>query len=151
MSNPPLPPEILDHIVDDLRDEPNALQDCCLVAKSWVPRTRRQLFADINFSSPEKLESWKKTFPDSSSSPASYTRILSVKFPQVVTAADAEEGGWIQTFSRVVHLNLDANATLPNDSEISLAPFHGFSPILKSLRILSTLLPHSQTFGFVRS
>ena len=151
MSNSPLPPEILDHIVDDLRDKPKALQDCCLVAKSWIPRTRKHLFANIEFSSPEKLKSWKKAFPDSSSSPASYTRTLSVKFPQAVTAADAEEGGWIQTFSRVVHLDLDTNATRPNDSEVSLAPFHGFSPVLKSLCIFSTLLPHSQIFGFVHS
>ncbi|KAF9642961.1 hypothetical protein BDM02DRAFT_3104213, partial [Thelephora ganbajun] len=52
MSNPHkphLPPEILDYIVDFLYNEPETLKQCCLVSKSWVPRTRKHLFADINF------------------------------------------------------------------------------------------------------
>jgi len=38
-SNPYLPPEILDYIVDLLHNSPNALKECCLVSKSWIPRT----------------------------------------------------------------------------------------------------------------
>lgn len=37
------------------------------------------------------------------------------------------------------------------DSEISLVPFHGLSPVLKSLLIGSALLPYSQIFGLIRS
>jgi hypothetical protein len=106
MSDPCLPPEILDHVVDLLHDEPKALQNCCVVAKPWVARTRKHLFADIDFSSPEDLELWKETFLDPSNSPAYHTRTLMVGCPQVVTAADADEGGWIRTFSRVVRLNV---------------------------------------------
>ena len=151
MSNPLIPPEILDHIVDNLHDESDALQDCCLAAKSWIPRTRKHLFADIKFSSPECLESWKKTFPDPSNSPAYHTHILSVGCPQAVTMADAEEGGWVRAFSRVVQLEVDSSLDSLGDSEVSLAPFHAFPPILRSLRLFSITLPLSRIFGLVRS
>ena len=51
MSDPSLPPEIFDHVVDLLHDEPKALWNYCIVAKPWVARTRKHLFADIDFSS----------------------------------------------------------------------------------------------------
>jgi hypothetical protein len=151
MSDPSLPPEILDHVVDLLHDEPKALRNCCIVAKPWVARTRKHLFADIDFSSPEDLESWKETFLDPSNSPAYYTRTLVVRYPQVITAADAEEGGWIRTFSRVVRLDLDSKTSGIDDSEVSLAPFYGLSPTLKRLHVLSTLLPSLQISNLVRS
>ena len=151
MSNPSLPPEILDYIVDNLRDEPYALRNCRLVAKSWIPRARKHFFANIKFFSPERLESWKKTFPDPSNSPAYHARTLSVKCPHVVTAEDGGEDGWVRTFSRVVRLDVDSSVLCPNDSETFLAPFHGFSPVLKSLRVASTVLPLSRILGLVRS
>ena len=49
MSNPYLPPEILDCIVDILHDQPKTLQKCSLVAKSWIPRIRLHLLAKISF------------------------------------------------------------------------------------------------------
>jgi len=58
MSNPGLPPEILDYIVDFLHDNQNALKRCCLVSKSWIPRTRKHLFADIRFEDGTSLELW---------------------------------------------------------------------------------------------
>ena len=106
MSNPYLPPEILDHIVDLLRDGTPALRSCCLVSKSWIPRTRKHLFAYVAFDTVKDLQSWKDTFPDSSTSPAHYTKTLFVNCPQVVAAADAESGGWITGFSRVVQLQV---------------------------------------------
>ena len=151
MSNRYFPPEILIHIVDNLHDEPQALRDCCLVARSWVPLTRKHLFAVVRFRSPKDLETWKKTFPDPSNSPAYYTHSLWVQCPQIVTAADAEEGGWIRSFSHVVNLNVESSVDGLTDSEISLVPFHGISPVLKSLFIGSTLLPYSQIFGLIRS
>ncbi|KAF9644814.1 hypothetical protein BDM02DRAFT_3067122, partial [Thelephora ganbajun] len=53
MSNPyqvHLPPEILDCIVDFLRDQPETLKQCCLVSKSWVSRARSHLFTNVEFS-----------------------------------------------------------------------------------------------------
>ena len=72
----PLPPEILDLIVDHLHDEPTTLRACCLVSKSWIPRTRRHLFARVEFRSSRLFKLWMKAFPDSSNSPAHYTRSL---------------------------------------------------------------------------
>ena len=119
MSNPPIPSEILDHIVDNLRDESKALQNSCLVTKSWVPRARKHLFTDISLSLPE-------TFLDPSNSPAYHTHALSVRCVRVVTVADAREGDWIQTFCRVVRLDVDSTM---HGSEFSSALFRGCSRI----------------------
>ena len=49
-----------------LRDEPKMLRrDCRIVAKSRIPHTRRHLSTDVEFLSPEDLESRKRTFPAS--------------------------------------------------------------------------------------
>ena len=152
MPCPSLPPEVLDIIVDFLCGEFEALRNCCLVAKSWVPRTRKFLFLTVAFPTPQHLESWKKTFPDPSNSPAHHTRFLSIRCPHTVTAGDAEEGGWIRTFSRVVCLDMASGLGQNlDDSEVSLIPFHGFSPILKTLRLLSAQMKHSQIFDLICS
>ncbi|KAF9642570.1 hypothetical protein BDM02DRAFT_3105483, partial [Thelephora ganbajun] len=49
MSDPHLPPEVCDYIVDLLHNKPDTLGWCCLVSRSWIPRTRKHLFADIKF------------------------------------------------------------------------------------------------------
>ena len=149
MSNPYLPPEILDYIVDTLRDRPKTLRNCCLVTKSWIPRARKHLFAEIEFFSVEHLESWKKTFPDPFNSPAYHTHTLLVYCPHAVTATDAEDGGWIQAFSRLVHLKVGDSIRRPNCREVSLAPLHRFSPVLKSLRVSSLRLSDSQILDLV--
>ena len=141
MANPHLPAQTLDNIVDHLHDTEHALKDCCLVSKSWIPRTRKHLFADIRFFFPARLQSWKKTFPDPSTSPAYYTKTLIIACPHVVTDVDAEAGGWIRGFSRVV----DFQITSCWGSAMSFSPFHGFSPVIKSLRVLfpaANLRPH---------
>jgi hypothetical protein len=153
MPNPSLPPEILDHIADFLQDDIESLFQCCLVSKSWVPRTRKHLFAVAEFRSPNDIDAWKETFPDSSNSPARYARTLKMNiFP--VADEDATEGGWIPTFSRVEHLDLDNDLSLRlgDSSEIvSLAPFSRFSPTLKTLRVTSFFLPRSRVFNLIRS
>lgn len=70
-----LPPEIFDLIVEYLCDEQETLKTCRLVSKSWVPRARRHIFARVMFDN-SPFESWMKTFPDPSNSPAHYTRSL---------------------------------------------------------------------------
>jgi len=105
MSNPRLPAELLDHVVDFLHDTKYALRSCCLVSKLWIPRTRMHLFADVTFLAETRLESWKETFPDPSTSPAHYTKTLFIDC-LLVTVSDAEAGGWIRSFSRVMHLKM---------------------------------------------
>jgi len=147
MSNGRLPPELLDLIVDLLQDSENALRNCCLVSKSWIPRTRKHLFADISFRVVGDLKSWKETFPDPSTSPSRYTKALYVDCAHAVTAADAETGGWIAGFSRIVRLEVGD----PVSSAVSLVPFHGLSPIIKSLRVEFIAFPSSQMFDLVLS
>ena len=148
MPSPHLPAEMLDNIVDLLHDAREALGTCCLVSKSWVPRTRKHLFAHVALSYPTRLRSWKTTFPDPSTSPAHYTRSLFIQFPCAVTPADAEEGGWIPTFSHVVSLAISIEAT---NASVPLSLFHGFSPVIRSLRLASTTVAPSLTLDFICS
>jgi len=106
MPNPFLPQETLDHIADFLHDKPEALKACCLVSKPWIPRTRKHLFAKIEFRSAKDLELWKKNFPDPSNSPAHHTHTMFVGFNQLFATSNAQAGGLIQTFSRVARLRL---------------------------------------------
>jgi hypothetical protein len=133
MPTPHLPAELLDHIVDYLHDTGDALRNCCLVSKSWIPRTRKHLFADIMFLGAEDLRLWKNTFPDPSTSPACHTENLWIACPGAITLADAGEGGWVSTFSRVTRLKVDNTVYPYGNSEAaagfgeSLVPFHRFS------------------------
>ena len=144
MSNLTLPAELLDHIVDHL-DTISALRSCCLVSKSWIPRARRHLFAKIKFDTRQKLHSWKRTFPDPSTSPACYANTLSIDCFRAVTATDAEAGGWIRGFSRVVHLEVGGY------SAVNLAAFQGFSLAVKSLRVDLFTVPSSRVFDLILS
>ena len=108
MSDLHLPPEILDYIVDFLHYQPKTLKRCCLVSKSWVPRTRKHLFREIIFRHPSNLKVWKDTFPDPANSPAHYTHCLSFRYRIEVIAAIVEEGDyWVRIFSSVVKLNFE--------------------------------------------
>lgn len=143
-----LPPEIRDLIVDLLRDDPAALKACCVVSKSWVPRTQKHIFAHVGFFLQSHVELWKKTFPDPSNSPARYTRSLSVRGSSIATAAGA--GDCIHTFRNVVHLHVDARRC--GDDQASLTPLCGLSPTLKSLRLVyGASASPSEVFGLVCS
>jgi hypothetical protein len=152
MTDPHLPTELLDHIVDILHDTKDALRNCCLVSKSWIPRTRRHLFADVALSTTKHLESWKQTFPDPSTSPAHYTNTLSIDC-SCVTAADVEVGGWMRGFSRVVHLDVGTRGMVDDfdQSATPLVPFHGLSLTIKSLRVVVPYLPPLQIFNLIFS
>jgi hypothetical protein len=150
MSDPHLPSDILDNITDLLHAKPETLKRCCLVSKSWIPRTRKHLFADIRFRTKGHLKLWKKTFPDPSTSPAHYAKTLFVDCSQVVVAADVEPGGWITDFSRLVNLRVDSRASF-FDGSFSLVPFHGISPVLKSLRVTGLAPPSSQIIDLILS
>lgn len=151
MPNPRLPAETLDNIVDLLHDAKYALRNCCLVSKSWIPRTRKRLFADIRFTDERMLQSWKESFPDPSTSPARYTEILIVGCAHAVTATDGEPGGWITGFSRVVHFWISSLDMLGHWHTVTFTPFHGFSPALKSIRVVFIFGPSSKFFDLIIS
>ena len=151
MPNPPLPAELLDCIVDHLYDAEDALRNCCLVSKSWIPRTRMHLFTDVQFKTEANLESWKKTFPDPLTSPAHYTKALLIDFSHIITAADVEAGGWIRGFPHVVHLEVHCNSLVIDVSEAPLVPLHGSPPVVKSLCVEFVSLPSSRVFDLIVS
>jgi len=110
MSNPHrshLPPEILDCIVDHLHDEPETLKQCCLVSKSWVPRSRKHLFANILFYTRRHPRAWKEAFPDLSRSPVHYTHTLAIDPLKTFAMVNAGEDAWAHILSRVLWSGLN--------------------------------------------
>ena len=151
MSHPYLLPELLDHVVDFLHDSSDTLENCCLVSKSWIPRTRKYLFAEINFKYTEDLESWEAMFPDTSTSPACYTKTLFIGSSLITSAAGTGGVGWLSTFSQVVHFKLRVDIDQSKQTSVSLVPFHGFWPELKSLSIINPVLSCSRIFNLIHS
>jgi len=151
MTTPRLPAELLDYIVDHLHDTEDALRNCCLVSKSWIPRTRKHLFAEVRFGGPGDLDAWEETFP--STSPGRYTKTLTIDQPDAVMAADAQIGGWIESFSHVVHLELGRSGLILVDDKLAifLVPLQGLSPFVKSLDIDCFALPSSPIFDLIIS
>lgn len=148
-TSPPhhLPPEILDHILDLLHDNPRALRRCCLVSKSWVPRARKHLFSDIEFDSIKDLNRWQQAFPDPVNSPAHFTRTLTVMWGSILITK--ESGQWVQPFSRVEQLILDSTRVIFRNTT-DLSPFRDFAPFPKSFFASTPYLLHSQIFDLVR-
>ena len=120
---------------------------------SWVPRTRKHLFAKVKFRFEEDLESWMKTFPDpSNSDPAYYTHTLVFRG----TTTDPWAGGLIRTFSHAVRLRLSIPESL-EELEYSLAPFHKLSlqvspcvfslPVMHANSQLRLFVPPSRRFN----
>ena len=122
----PFPPEIHDQIVDHLHDDPVALGACCLVSKSWVPRTRMHLFTNVKLSSKLTIKPWVEAFPDPSNSPAHYTQTLTVIGYRAPITIAADAGRWIRAFHNTVHLHLYG---------CLLSPFQGLSSAIRSLRL----------------
>ncbi|KAF9647357.1 hypothetical protein BDM02DRAFT_2704363 [Thelephora ganbajun] len=142
-----LPQEILDLIIDYLRDEPNTLKTCSTVSKSWVQRTQKHFLAQINFHPPSSsLSLWREAFPDPTNSPAHHARTLSIRHPELITTADTDT---LRTFCGVVCLKVHAG--LPCNQAVSLVPLHGFSPIIRSLHLICTTLQNSEVFGLICS
>ena len=144
MSNPRLPPETLDHVVDLPHDALHPLRNCCLVSKSWIARTRKHLFANIRFHLERAIimeEDVSRSFDLS----CSLHQTLFVGCSHAITTTDAEPGGWITGFSRVVHLKL-VNRVAVSYSADDFTPFNfrGFSPTIKSFHIRFIVLSISE-------
>ena len=146
--SPSLPPEILDLIVDNLEDEPDALKSCCRVSKSWVPRTRKHLFARVGFGwTGATIESWMKAYPDPSDSPAHYARSLWVFRLEAVSASVC---ACILSFCRIEELFLNA-FRWGGPGGVSLAQLNGLSPNLKALRLVQASTPVAETLDLICS
>jgi len=145
---PPLPSDVFDLIVDQLDDKPDQLRACCLVSRSWVPRTRKHLFASVTFdTSQSSIRRWKEIFPDPSTAPAQYTRSV-VCFGLTPVIAESMLA-WTHSFRRLVELQLWTSA-LDND-QVSLIQLSGLSPTLRSLRLHIRYLPRSEILSLICS
>jgi len=78
---------------------------------------------------------------------------LTINCPRAVTAADAEPGGWIGTFSHIVDLQVGSQRTYTyaDEAGASLLPLRRFAPTLKSLRVDSVFIPPSKIFDLILS
>ena len=103
------------------------------------------------FITPHDVEAWKRTFTDPSSSPACHTYTLIIHCPQAVTHADAVEGGWIPTFSRLVCLDLSGRGKSPDDLGIASVAFQKLPSMLKCLSLFSVCISRPHAFAFIRS
>ena len=148
--SPTIPPEILDLITDHLHDEPTTLKACCIVSKSWVPRTRRHLFSHLKFNEfTHSIKYWVKTFPNPVDSPAHYTHILHLSGVPTITTATTTACAWLHSFRCVVELRLES---LPWGSDrVSLVQFKGFSPALRSLRLSKLSAPLPEVLDLIYS
>ena len=143
-----LPSDILDLIVDTLRNKPAALKACCLVSKLWISRTRRHLFVCVEFDSDRShIESWVRAFPDPSNSPACHTRKLHILGLKTITSADAPIH--IPSFCRLTELKLQIYA--PDNWGVSLASLHRISPTLKSLLLSYSFFPPLEVLDLICS
>ena len=144
-----LPQEMCDHIIDLFYDDPETLKRCSLVSKSWVTRTQNHLFSDIALT-PVNYPKWRKTFPDSTNSPACHTRVLTVDG----ILRDAGDVGWIQNFScveRLIVIDHRRGAAGPDGGVPYLVPFYRLAHSLKSLRVHDILFPHPEFFNLICS
>lgn len=148
MPNPHLPVELLDYIVN-LPHNTKALRNCCLASKSWIPCTRKRLFSRVMFLTPEYLQAWTDTFPNPSTSPAHYVKYPSIICPEAIKASDVEEGGWITTFSCVLHLQVVSHQTCTSELASCLVPLSGLSQTVASLVLDLFIFPSQHVLNFV--
>ena len=151
-----LPPEILDLTIDHLHDDSATLKACCLVSESWVPRARKHLFAHVEFyESASPIESWMTAFPDPSNSPAHHTRTLAIIGVKSFSAAGTDVGRWVRTFHSVVHLHMEICNTdfwdRGRQIQVSLLPFYGLSPAVRSLHLESASDPSAEILNLMCS
>lgn len=142
MSNPRVPQEISDYVIDFLCNEHETLRQCCLVSKSWVSRVRKHLFVHVRFGDGD-YPRWSEMFPDPTNSPACHTRTMTVEG----ALKGIEEGNWIRGFSRVERLYMPLEDDAVRGSFI---PFHELSSSLKSLHVSYTI-PHIQVINLILS
>jgi len=141
----PFPPEILDLIVDPLHNEPAALKTCCAVSKSWVPRSRKLLFASVEFRAyGPTVESWMNTFPDPLNSPTHYTRTL-----RILDIWPAAPANCLRAFRNIVRLKIAISIWI--EDQAPFVPFHGLWPDLRSLHLGLIPVPPSEVPSLVCS
>ena len=78
-------PDILDYIVDFVRDEPQTLKIPYLVAKSWVSSARKPLLSKTKTTSLTQLGAGWKVFPDPGSLPGYHAHSLVLRSVKLIS------------------------------------------------------------------
>ena len=111
--------------------------------------SRKRLFSRVMFLTPEYLQAWKDTFPNPSTSPAHYVKYLSIICPEAIKALDVEEGGWITTFSCILHLRVVSHQTCASELANCLVLLSGLSQTVTSLTLDLFIFPSQRVLNFI--
>ena len=145
------PQEIIDVIIDLLRDDKMALKTCCLLSKRWVPYAQKHLFTSrtITFKSFKGAAFWRERFPDPAEPPACYISTLRFFCTESITS---EHFSWIQSFPAVIKLHLRTKCYARNHTHGSnnLAALSNL-PKAKSLEIKWDSFTAQEIFDFICS
>lgn len=131
------PPELIDHILKSLRDDPKSLSAASLVSKAWTSWGQAYLFESVHLT-PANLPTWLEVIPPEVDGLASHTRTLTLEEYRLLPWINPQNLDFpfshLASFRNVRSLALvQWNATL----------FHGASPepyfghFGKTLRTLS--------------
>ena len=128
---PSLPREMVDAIIDHLHHDREALKNCCLVSKEWVPRTQKHLFKDktITFKSVQDAVAWSQIFPDPTKPPASYSRSLALRCARSIT------NGYFSRNPNIVKLIVLDCQNPTHQPGSCHAPLNNLLPNVKSLKM----------------
>lgn len=145
-----LPPELVDSIIDLLRNDRKTLKCCCLASGLFVPRAQKHLFGTVIMNR-NVGQRWNKTFPDRANPPASaHARFLVVRSVRAVSIKDAEQSGWIRSFTKVVRLEVCDFAYRGPTPNGSLTPLSALSSV-KFLRLSTAFVPPIEILTFICS
>ena len=136
MPVPYLPLEIIEEIIDMLVGDTKSLLLCSLVSTSWVHRSRRHLFADIQLHSLSDLQSWFKNGLGASSN---HVRALDLAqnddFSWIIPDSLAGVLNDFTSFHNVQSLTLTGLDLTPFDEYSLTRSFGHFSEHLTSLNV----------------
>lgn len=156
MSPRELPPELCDHVIDYLWDDPHALIACSLTCRGWVPTTRLHLFEAVKLKGPHDCARLHQALNASGTAPtaiADCIRDLSIITPPsefVDAGGEPAEGGsrWLcywmpKLLPKLCHVNclrlehVDWELLAANESTKDCILC--FSPNLKELHLSSLM------------
>jgi len=96
MTEPSLPPELVDFVIDQLRDNKPTLSTCTLVSKTWLPRVHHHLFVQISVhdgSSGYNFSGLRDFLPNSPHLCLNITRLRVEGAPRPVVLRPGESNG----------------------------------------------------------
>ncbi|KAK0184480.1 hypothetical protein F5146DRAFT_239897 [Armillaria mellea] len=142
-----LPQEIIDAIIDELKDYKYDLKSCSLTCRSFVPQTRVHLFTSIELSSNRQCQKFMAMRSSSPYDLSAYIRSLTINFRRsVLTSRHLLDVTTNLTVHRITleHLNW---GNLTSDMQRTLCTSF---PHLRSISLIHTIFRDYQTVcGFM--